>query len=342
MNIEWQNFLVSKGAVFEDGRLLRFNGTNHNRPTDDIITCLAHTGLILAQGDDLQQFLQGQLSNDIRQVSEDKAQLSAYCSPKGRVLALFLIYRHNQNLYIQTNKELLEPTIKRLRMFIMRSKVTLSDCSHDFIRLAVSTAKGEPILSKLFKGNIPKDEYGTSHPSPNTAMIRLPGTTSRFELIISDVKEAIDIWTALDKNFTPVGYSQWELTNIEAGIPEIYPATVDKFVPQTINLDKLGAINFKKGCYVGQEVIARVKYLGRVKRHMYAATVESSLTPKAGDTLYSDDHETAIGLVVSAQQESNGRQSLLVSIKEDAAKGGIYLENEPEKVTITAQDQLMQ
>ncbi len=336
MNIEWQDFLVSKKAVFENGKTVHFSHINEGLQqshSGHIIADLSHTGLILAKGNDTSDFLQGQFTNDINQVTENHAQLSAYCSPKGRALALFLIYKQNQETYLQVSEELIEPTLKRLKMFVMRSKVTLEDYTHKFIRLGLSGSNSEQKLTKLFS-DIPTEDYSTLQ-LPQITIIRLPGMHPRFELIGSDVSEMKNIWSTLSQEFTPVGYPAWELTNIHAGIPTLYSTTADKFVPQMINLDRLNAINFKKGCYVGQEVIARVKYLGKVKRRMHQASIESTFTPKSGDTVYCSDNDTTIGLVVSAQPESEKKQGLLISIKENfVGSSNIYLKNNQEKIPV--------
>ncbi|HEB63177.1 MAG TPA: folate-binding protein [Gammaproteobacteria bacterium] len=333
MNTEWQNFLISKKAVFEDGKTVHYGNMGeeiHQSSTGHIMTDLSHTGLISAQGNDASSFLQGQLTNDINQVTLSNAQLSAYCSPKGRVLALLLIYKQNQNRYLQVSEELIEPTLKRLKMFIMRSKVTLEDCTDQFIKLGLSGADCEQKIKKIFT-DIPTTEYATSQHDQLT-IIRLPGIHPRFELIGNNLKEMKKIWSTLSQEFIPAGYSAWDLTNIQAGIPTLYSTTSDKFIPQMINLDELNAINFKKGCYVGQEVIARVKYLGKVKRRMYQASIESTFTPQAGDMIYSKSHDTTIGTVVSAQPENEKKQALLISVKEEFTENGnIYLENSQKK-----------
>ncbi len=336
MNIEWQDFLASKEAIIENGKIVHFGNASEELQqsnTGHIIADLSHTGLISAQGDDVSTFLQGQFTNDINQVTENRAQLSTYCSPKGRALALFLIYKQQKKTCLQVSEELIEPTLKRLKMFIMRSKVTLEDCTNQYIRLGLSGSESEQKLIKLFS-SIPTEEYGTSQHAQLT-IVRLPGVSPRFELISSDVAEMKNIWSILSKEFTPAGYSAWELTNIHAGIPTLDSTTTDKFVPQMINLDELNAINFKKGCYVGQEVIARVKYLGKVKRRMYPATIESTVTPQAGDAVYDINNDTTIGLIVSAQPESNKKQALLVSIKEEFVKSNnVYLESNQDKTPI--------
>ncbi len=327
MNIEWQDFLASKEAIFEGGEKTYFDNTDH------IMTDLSHTGLISAHGDDASSFLQGQLTNDINQVTEDNAQLSAFCSPKGRALALFLIYKQEQTTYLQLSEELIEATLKRLKMFVMRSKVTLKNCTGEWIRLGISGPDSAQKLTKLFS-DIPLETYGISKTSQLT-IIRLPGVHPRFELIGKNLDEMKNIWSTLSQYFTPAGYSAWELANIHAGIPALYPATADKFVPQMINLDELNAINFKKGCYVGQEVIARVKYLGKVKRRMHPATIESTATHQAGDAIYCGNNDTAIGLIVAAQPENEKKQALLISIKEDFIESNnIYLNSDQEKIPI--------
>jgi folate-binding protein YgfZ len=284
----------------------------------DAVTELSDYGLIKAEGEDAMEFLHNQFTNDLKQVvTETQSQLSAYCSPKGRILSLFRIFKANDAYYLAMPRELVEATHKRLGMFVLMSKVKLEDVSGQITQVGVS---GPNIDQKLMAmvGELPEEiDDVASH--GNITIIRIPGPFPRYQLF-GPPEEMAQAYTRLSTFMAEVSPNAWELLDIEAGIPVIHQANVEAFVPQMVNLQAIGGLNFKKGCYPGQEIVARMQYLGKLKRRMYR--VHSSGEPAApGDNVYLHDGEARkAGTVVMAQPHPEGGSELLIVAEIEAAE----------------------
>ena len=283
-----------------------------------IISDLSHYGLIVAEGEEAESFLQNQFSNDVRQVTGTHSQLNAYCSPKGRMLAGFQLFLREGKYCLRMPRSILAPTLKRLRMFILRTQVTLEDGSDRWVRFGIAGADAAQVLQDVID-TIPTDTNATVQ-AGGVTVIRLPGPTPRFELH-ADFAAASALWKRLARQATPVGRNSWHWLNIQAGIPDISPETVEAFVPQMVNFSALDAINFKKGCYPGQEVVARMHYLGKLKRRMYLAHTEQEHPPSPGDAVFgAQPDEQSVGKVVLAQHAPQGGSDLLVVLQISAAE----------------------
>jgi tRNA-modifying protein YgfZ len=323
MRKDWKALLEDRGAEFEGDRVASFGNPDLERRmvlSGDIVADLSGTGLIAAQGDDAAAFLQGQLTNDVREVSEQHSQLSAYCSPKGRALALLRISRRKDVYYLAVANEVLEASLKRLRMFVLRSRVALENVREEFVRIGVSGPRVERDLLDLL-GAVPT-EVDASAQIGGLSVIRVRGPHPRFEILSEDLDAMEKTWTALNARTAPVGDAPWRLLDIRAGVPRVYPETADVFVPQMINLNSLDAVSFSKGCYTGQEVVARMQYLGKLKRRMYRAQVDTDLPPRPGDALFAPDSAESVGKVVVAAPAPDGGHELLAVIQTDSAEGG--------------------
>jgi folate-binding protein YgfZ len=277
-----------------------------------LVLCdLAHLGTIAATGPDTDAFLQGQLSSDIRQLEPEHAQYSSYNTPKGRMLASFLAYRTAAAVHLQLPRELVEPVRKRLAMFVLRSRVQLVDASETFVRLGIAGAGAEALVAATV-GGAPAATLDVRQ-TEQAISIRLPG--DRFE-IVAEPEQARKLWPALAAQARPVRAAVWDWLEIRAGIPVVTAATQDKFVPQMVNLELLGGVSFQKGCYPGQEIVARTQYLGKLKRRMYLAHLAGSVAPVAGTELYSRDLDRqASGMVVNAALAPGGGFDLLAVIQ---------------------------
>ncbi len=319
MNEIWRTTLDDAGAVWDAaGGVLHYgNPTREARvvTTGAVMTDLSQRSYITAHGPDAEKFLQGQLTNDISAVTAERAQLSAYCSPKGRVLALLHILRRNEDYLLWLPAALREPTHTRLRKFILMSKVTL-DASDDLIAMGYAHPRDDQALRALV-GDLPGQAHDVARLGDYT-VVRLPGTQPRFE-IIGSPPALQDLWHKLNVNAAPVGPGPWELLDILGGIPEVYPETVDAFVPQMLNLDLLDGINLKKGCYTGQEVVARMHYLGKLKRRMVRLSCATDHLPPPGAPLYSPAHrpDESVGTVIRAQPSPDEQAALLAVIQSD-------------------------
>jgi tRNA-modifying protein YgfZ len=324
MNPQWHEFLTTRGAqIAEDGGV-RFAGHGSSRlgdPGDCALFDLSHLGLIAVGGEDAESFLQGQLTNDIRELSPIHTQLSSHCSPKGRMLASFRVLRLGDTIYLQLPRERLPDSLKRLRLYVLRAKVTLEDASDTLIRIAIAGDCAAAALARLGLVIPERDEDLAT--TDGVSLLRLPSPIPRFELI-GDVAALSGHWDSLSQVAVPSGPDVWALYDIRAGIPNIFGETVEAFVPQMANMQLIDGVSFTKGCYTGQEVVARMQYLGKLKRRMYWAEVEAQTAPRPGDELHApaSTSEQASGRVVDARPAGPGRYELLAVVEIDAAEGG--------------------
>jgi folate-binding protein YgfZ len=213
---------------------------------------LPHLGILRFTGSDALSFLQGQVSNDTRRLAEGHGVLAAYSSPQGRVLALMHLLPHSSGIVAILPRDLVLPTLEALRKFVLRAKVKIEDAGE---LLSVSGQYGGPPST----GYTEKDGIGVG------AVNRDPG---RY-WVIGATKSLPAHEAAADALQSERNETDWRLADIRAGLPQIYQATREVFVAQMLNLDLLDAISFTKGCYTGQEIIARTQHLGRIKRRLY-------------------------------------------------------------------------
>ena len=320
-NNDWQEFQFIQGAVFNNETIVSFGNIQNEllcAAQADIVCDLSHLATLALSGDDALTFLQGQVTNDVNLLGTDKAHYSGYCSPKGRLLALFLAYRQAEVIHLQLNGKLAEAIAKRLKMYVMRSKVKLDNVSDATVKLGISGPNAEQALSAFFS-TIPALALELSH-NENGTLIRLSGPLPRFE-IVCHTDTAKRIWSELKKTCKPVGKAAWEWLEIQAGIPDIQLTTQEEFVPQMVNLDCLNGINFKKGCYTGQEIVARTHYLGKVKRRTHLLHLATSVPAQAGMDVVTDKQE-AVGKVVRAAPAPNGGYAVLAEIRLDSMDAG--------------------
>lgn len=340
---DWKQFLINNGATIDAYGVQYFAPQNQEYTANtaeiagtaaaaqgNIISDLSHFSLIRARGADAASFLQGQFSNDIRLLN-NTSQLTAYCNAQGRMLAIFRVFKHGNDFLLQLPGELREPLLKRLNMFVLRAQVVLENTADtELARIGVS---GPEIALKLGHiGPLPEfpNECGINeYQGAQFQLLRLPGIHPRFE-IIGPYNQMKALWKHLTSAIlplvTPVGRPAWAWLDIAAGIPTIFPEVSETFVPQMLNLDLIDGINFKKGCYPGQEIVARMHYLGKLKQRMYHAHIvlDSSLpAPRPGDSLYAPDFpEQVAGTVVDAQRAPTGGYDLLAVIQISSAMRG--------------------
>ncbi len=290
--IQWQNFLKEKyHAQFDSkSQITTFGQPELERflvKHGPILTSLAHQSLIQVSGQEALAFLQGQLSTNIEHVNEARAQLSSYCDPKGQVLATLLVFQYKNDYYLSCHSSLKESLLKRLNMFILRSKVTLKDFSNQLIHIGFAGEFADLELQRSLNTKIKNDyeaQWIQQDDLNESYAIKVPGPYHRYS-IFAPVKQAQKIWKILKNNAEPINTQDWNLLNITAGIPEITHQTSAQFLAQFLNLDKLNAIDFKKGCFPGQEMIARVHYRGKVTKRMFRIRCEENQTLTPGETL---------------------------------------------------------
>lgn len=278
---------------------------------ETVICDLSHLGLLQIQGADAVTFLQGQVTNDVKQLNGQVAHYTGYCNPKGRLLALFLAFAHADHLHLQMPKVLIESITKRLKMYVMRSKVEIQDVSDTMIKIGLNGPKAIDLLTTAFS-QIPQHHYEIVT-LENGTLLKLPGAQPRFE-IFTDMANAPEIWNILAQHAKPVTAACWEWLEIQAGVPDVTLNTQEAFVPQMLNLDLIGGINFKKGCYTGQEIVARTHYLGTVKRRTHLAHLATAIQPNTGDDVVNQSNE-AVGKIVRSAAAPNGGYDVLAEIR---------------------------
>lgn len=339
MNNEWKEFLLNRNALIENGIVKNFGLSIDEEQTaysNLIIADLSHYTLIEASGDDVETFLQGQLTNDIKLVTDINSQLSAYCNPKGRILANFRIFKRHDHYFLSLRSEISEVTLKRLRMFIMRSKVELKDESDRFIHIGVAGTHSTKVLTTIFH-NLPETTDSVCI-NDEISVIKLAGEIPRYE-VFGPMDKIKPLWEKLEPAAVAVGENSWNLLTIRAGLPEIVSETIEAFVPQMVNLQAINSLSFTKGCYPGQEVVARMHYLGKLKRRLYIGSLKSDKLPKAGQAIFAKgENEQKSGQIVTASWSKDKTIELLAVLQiEKADKGGLHLDT-PSEETIQLVD----
>ena len=334
MNASWLEFLAAQGAVVTDGHVSAFAGRDARADSGlaaahaPTVTPLTRFAVLDFAGDDAQAFLHSQFSSDVRQVDATSAQLSSYSTAKGRMLASFLIWQRDGRYRLLLAADLASAIDRRLGMFILRSKV-----SH-------APLAGQVLLG--IAGEHAARRAGVIAPAPAAdfsltafdggEVIRLPG--ERFVVMVAEDRAA-DVWHALQEaGSQATGEAAWDWHDIATGTPWISLATQEAFVPQMTNMELLGAVNFKKGCYPGQEIVARTQYIGKVKRRMLRAHVDADAS--AGQDLYAaETGEQSIGKIVQSVPAAHGGSEVLAVAQLSAWASGVHL-GAPDGPALTA------
>lgn len=314
MNLSWQQFLVSHGAIIAEDQVQNFADVaaeNLALREQTILCDLSQFGALRVSGEEAQSFLNNMLSSDVNNLAIGQAQYSSFNTAKGRVLATLLVVRDALGLVLYLPQSLTAAIHKKLSMFVFRSKVKLLDVSDQQVRLGLSGTQAAECLQGQF-GSVPTVPM-SAVTIENVSIVCL--AEQRFQLEIA-ADQAPLIWASLAATAKPVASTCWDWLNIRAGVPVVLPATQEAFVLQMINLDLIGGVSFKKGCYPGQEIVARMHYLGKLKRRMYLAHIASEIPPQAGDELFSADmEEHASGIIVNASPAPNGGYDVLAVLQ---------------------------
>ena len=304
MQADWQQFLAAQGAIIEDGIAQHFGDPAAELSAtskQDTLCDLGQFSILRVSGEDAQSFLQNLLSNDIREVTATRAQHSSFNTAKGRMLANFLIFMEDNDYLLLLPDTLSEMLRKKLSMYVLRAKVKI--VRDEKIALGISGPAIKPPVDCSELLGVARTE--------NTLVIRLD--EARFMLCPS-LENARTLWQQFASLAKPIGSPCWNWLNIRSGIPVIVEETQEEFVPQMVNFDLIGGINFKKGCYPGQEIVARMHYLGKLKRRMYLAHVDSPAKP--GDHLYSEDMAgQSSGMIANAAAAPDGGYDVLAVVQ---------------------------
>ncbi len=276
----------------------------------DGVVELVDWGVIQAKGPDAAKFLHGQLTQDFMLVRPDQARLAAYCSPKGRMMAGFIgIKRGPEDIVLLCRSDILAPVLKRLTMFVLRAKLQLRDASADF-RLAGLLGTSATAL------------LGASPPAWHLAT---GGTASTVALPPAEHGLVRGLWLANHDAPLPEGprldIATWRWAEVSSALAWVGPATMESFVPQMLNYESLGGVNFKKGCYPGQEVVARSQFRGTLKRRAHVLRGECAMSEGA-EVFHSADPDQPCGTVAMAATSPAGGFVAVASLQLSALTSG--------------------
>ncbi len=282
---------------------------------------LPHLGVVRVEGADAISFLQGQLTQDFALLPADEARLAAYCTPKGRMQASFIGFKRGATeVLLITGRDILEATRKRLSMFVLRAKAKLIDASAEFELYGLAgdaaraaAADGEP-WTRLDAG-------------PATVIRLYPADGQSRRLWIAPVGTPPPAAAALDP-------SAWQWGEVRSGVATITAPIVGSFVPQMLNYESVGGVNFKKGCYPGQEVVARSQFRGTLKRRAFLAHADAPL--QTGQEVFQEtDREQPCGVVAQAAAAPQGGWDAIVSLQINAAEGGRVSAGSPDGAVLS-------
>ncbi len=282
---------------------------------------LAHWGVIRARGADAARFLHGQLTSDMLNLGGHRAVPAGFCSAKGRLQASFIAWQGaDGEILLACAADLLAPTLKRLSMFVLRAQCKLDDASAE---LPLHGLAGDAAASRLAGASV-WERRGT----PEGVLIRLPDAAGVARALLVGAAPA---------GLPSLGLDTWRWLEVSSGVPLIQAATVEQFVPQMVNLELIGGVDFRKGCYPGQEVVARSQYRGTLKRRMFLFDVDAAA--QAGQELFhSADPGQPAGLVANAAPAPGGGSRLLAEVKLAALDGGSLHLGSPDGPALARQE----
>ncbi|HEX5392076.1 MAG TPA: folate-binding protein YgfZ [Rhodocyclaceae bacterium] len=319
MNTTWLEFLAAAGA----GENLESFGDSAAETAaaaqGTVITPLVDLGVIRAGGEEAASFLHNLLTNDVNGLAADAWRRAGFCTPKGRLLADFRIWHEGSDLLLALSADIHVAMLKKLSMYVLRAKVKLSDATAERPLIGLAGPDAAARLAEL----------GAAVPAAGGSVAFAAGTVlglgnDRYLLSLQG-GQAQAIWQQLSTKAKPVGLAAWRSLDVAAGDPRIVAATQEQFIPQMINYVQVGGLSFKKGCYPGQEIVARTQYLGKVKRHMVRARLDGAAAP--GDAIYAPETgEQACGNVaVAAPSPQGGTEVLVVAQSSCTAAGELHL-----------------
>ncbi len=289
-----------------------------------IVTAPGGLGLISVAGDDAATFLHSQLTNAVEDLTASTARLAGYCSPKGRLMASFLMWRDADGIVLQLSADIQPPIQKRLTMFVLRAKAKLSDLSATHGILGIAGAGAEAALQQA---GLPTPQAPLATASDdNVTVIRLADADGepRWQVVAPAARiEALQ--QSLGATLAIASPAFWDWLDVASGIPRIAAATQEQFVPQMINFELIGGVNFRKGCYPGQEVVARSQYRGTLKRRMWRVRGTGDVPAAAAEIFRPEDPEQPCGMLVNAAPAPQGGWEGLAELKIDAANGALHL-----------------
>lgn len=303
MNQAWKFFLIEQQT--------RINTeTVDIEKTDDLdkqagqVYPVLDLAVLKVTGKDAARFLQGQVTCNINELTEQNCSFGAFCNVKGRVIANFLVLKSNDDFLLILPSELLDIITEKLRKYILRADVQLIDSRDEYCLVGINQSS-----SNSFS---PVPEHELHMVTEPFRLLKLPSSKSRY-IAVESAKKAIELWSSLtqEQGYHASNSEQWQLLDIEDKIPWVDKETSEEFIPQMLNLDQLGGISFNKGCYTGQEIVARTHYLGKTKRMLFLAESDAAEAPPPNTAILDGSGQT-IGKVMRAQRGRNTIKMLAV------------------------------
>ena len=322
MNAAWLTHLGAQGARFTDP-YVRF----HDDARQDVraaeqgtvLVPLTHLAAIRATGEDAGALLHNLFSNDVKKLGPNEAQLTSFNSAKGRMLASLLLWREGADYLLALSADIHAVILKKLSMYVLRSKAKLLDDSGDSVLIGLAGPQAGAALEAAGLG-IPGTPRATA--SGIATVVRLDN--ARF-IVSAPLSEATQLWERLRASgAVPAGTAAWQWLDIREGLPTVTLPVQEEFVPQMINYELIGGVSFNKGCYPGQEIVARTHYLGKLKKRMYRVHGDTADLPAAGADLYAPEFgEQSAGKVVMAAPAPETGWDALVVLQTTTAEAGV-------------------
>jgi folate-binding protein YgfZ len=279
----------------------------------DGVALLTHLGIIKVEGEDAAKFIHGQLTQDFSLVDLHTARLAAYCSPKGRMLASFIGFkRSNTEIWLICSRDILVPTLKRLSMFVMRAKARLSDATADYAIYGLAGTATKTIAAHAHS-------TGAKADFDDCTLVNLPSADATLR----------QLWVAPLAHSQPQGVtlplSTWLWGDVRSGVATLTAPVVEAFVPQMLNYESVGGVNFKKGCYPGQEVVARSQFRGTLKRRAFVAHAASEMAAGVEIFTATDDSQPVATVVQAAPAPGGGFDAIISGQLSAIGEGTLHL-----------------
>lgn len=315
----WLQALENAGATLHGEHRLSTSASQNKT----LITPLIHQQVISVIGPDAQKFLQGQLTCDIAELDQRGSGLGAHCTIKGAMLSLYRLMAVEGGYWLRLSAELREQAQANLNKYIIFSKAETTDLSEQIVGLGLSGPGAATLVERLMD-RAPSEVNGTLRSGQRLA-VKVPG--KRYELWLP-VSEAIELLPSLLDSAAMGSTEQWELQEIQAGIPDLRAASADHYIPQMTNLQALDGVSFSKGCYTGQEIVTRLQHRGKLNKCMFRAQVSSDKLPAIGSYLHSAQREKVGQVLLAAPLGDSQYELLAVISKEQADSHALMLDSQ--------------
>ncbi|BBB14872.1 tRNA-modifying protein YgfZ [Candidatus Rickettsiella viridis] len=279
---------------------------------------LTDFGIIQVSGKKAKLFLQGQLTCNVEEVDENQTRLGAHCDAKGRIQATLRLFFYQDAYYFLLPRTMLSHLLQCLKKYAVFSAVNLTDVTQHWKIIGLI---GDSSAELLRQHTLFPEQTNSLSASASLICLAIPGSTPRFILLTPDEKSAFFIHTVEE-----LPLSDWYLRDIIAGIPSIYPETIAQFTPHQLNYPAIGGVSFNKGCYIGQEIIARTHYLGQSKSRLYRVAFQANHQFPPGTAIQNEQGVRQGTLIMSANTEKDGYQAL-VCLQSQAISHTIHLES---------------